>query len=319
MQTCWILPMVGSETPSKEIHRIALICTYFGSWPQWIPAFFHSCSSNTAFDWLVVTDCPVPELHSHNITFRSMSLASFNELVGAKLGFAVNKGAYAQLDFRPAYGVIFAKELEGYDFWGHCDLDVIFGDLARHLCAEKLTSFDIISSRKGQLSGHLTVWRNDENTNRLFTAVPSYRELLSDPRHVNFDEKILSAFLRGLEHGTGSGHCPRVCWADRVVVGWPELERNCRKTWRWREGKIYDSKGQEQVYLHFRTWQRTMKCTDFTMGDKPPEFRISRRGIWISSRPWRDHLLTLLPLDLYWRLPQVFLRKLRKRLARVIN
>jgi len=191
--------------------------------------------------------------------------------------------------------------------------------LARHICAEKLASFDIISSRKGQLSGHLTVWRNDETTNRLFTVVPAYRELLSDPRHVNFDEKIMSAFLQDLKHRTGSEYFPRVWWAKRVVFGWPELERNCRKTWRWREGKIYDSKGREQVYLHFRTWQRTMKCSDLNIADKPLEFRISRRGIWISNRSWRDYLLTILPLDLYWRLPQVFLRKMRKRLARVIN
>jgi hypothetical protein len=301
------------------MYRTAIICTYFGSWPRWIPAFFHSCNSNSDFDWLIVTDCAVPALHGQNITFKSMSLKTFNEFVGEKLGFVVSKGAYAQLDFRPAYGVIFAAELAGYDFWGHCDLDVIFGDLGRHLCAAKLASFDIISSRKNQLSGHLTVWRNNRDINRLFLSVPAYRELLSDPSHINFDEKIMSAYLRDLEIRSGSENCPRVCWANRVVVGWPELERNCRKTWLWREGKIYDSKGREQVYLHFRTWQRTMKCTDLNIAEKPLEFRISRRGIWISNRSWQDHLLTILPLDLYWRLPQVFFRKMRKRLARVIN
>jgi hypothetical protein len=36
---------------------------------------------------------------------------------------------YKLCDFRPAFGEIFAEELAGFDFWGHSDLDLIFGQI----------------------------------------------------------------------------------------------------------------------------------------------------------------------------------------------
>ena len=53
------------------------------------------------------------------------------------LGFDTALDAFStralKTDLRPAYGVLFEEYLDGYDFWGHCDLDVLFGRIRDHL------------------------------------------------------------------------------------------------------------------------------------------------------------------------------------------
>ena len=36
---------------------------------------------------------------------------------------------YKLCDFKPAYGFIFGEYLKEYDYWGHCDIDIVWGDL----------------------------------------------------------------------------------------------------------------------------------------------------------------------------------------------
>ena len=65
--------------------------------------------------------------------------------------------------FRPLYGMMFAEELAGYDYWGHCDTDVILGDIRKIL--DKPISEGYL---KIQLHGHLSLYHNDAYTNNVF-------------------------------------------------------------------------------------------------------------------------------------------------------
>ena len=52
--------------------------------------------------------------------------------------------------------------MKGYDFWGHCDFDLIFGNIRGIITEEILTKYDRIYDL-----GHLSLYRNtDENNNR---------------------------------------------------------------------------------------------------------------------------------------------------------
>ena len=52
------------------------------------------------------------------------------KLSSRKLGFEVYlERPYKCCDLKPAYGVIFEEYLTAYSYWGHCDFDLIFGDL----------------------------------------------------------------------------------------------------------------------------------------------------------------------------------------------
>lgn len=62
---------------------------------------------------------------------------------------------YKLCDYRKLYGAIFQDYLGNYEFWGYCDIDVIFGDLDSFISDEVLSIFDKIGTR-----GHLTLYRN---------------------------------------------------------------------------------------------------------------------------------------------------------------
>ena len=40
---------------------------------------------------------------------------------------------YKLCDYKPVYGLIFDEDLQDYDFWGHCDVDLIFGDIRKFI------------------------------------------------------------------------------------------------------------------------------------------------------------------------------------------
>ena len=295
------------------LSKIILIVPYFGSWPKWFPAFLLSCKNNNSIDWLIFTDCPFPKIVPSNVKFVNMNLDQLLKLAGDKIGFPIIKNNYSQVDLKPAYGIIFEEYIKGYDFWGHCDLDVIWGDL-RHFIAESvLQNHDIISSRKNNLSGHFNLWKNIPHINNLFKEIPEYQSMLSAENHTVFDETIMSTFLNiNLLNNTNTGKIKltweiignllalkanfaqkvldkkikpvKIYWPEQPLIDWPELDTN-PLGWYWEEGKLFDKNNIEKFYIHFMQWKSKMKSIDFEIGEYPKQFKILRRGIWSKQIP----------------------------------
>jgi len=270
--------------------KIIIIGTYFGKWPAWFPAFLFSCAKNETIEWLFFTDCDIPKVSYPNIEFKPMDLSQINNLASEKLGFRIQKWTYSQADLQPAYSVIFDEYIQGFDFWGHCDIDVVWGDIRNFITEEILKNYQIISCRKDYLAGHFTLWRNEPDTNTLFRSVPTYREALQDSKYRGLDEELISAFLR-TQLITPTENCAiKVYWPEPMVVGFIELNNN-PNGWYWDNGKIFDAKERERVYIHFQKWKSSMNHIDFQIGDQPARFNITKRGIW-SHRPPLHELLS---------------------------
>jgi hypothetical protein len=93
---------------------------------------------------------------------------------------------YKLCDFKPAYGYIFNEFLKDYDWWGYCDIDVIFSDLNKFITVEILNKYTKVLCK-----GHLTIYRNMEEVNnyfRLYHPLISYKDVFSDKKTVGFDE-----------------------------------------------------------------------------------------------------------------------------------
>lgn len=292
-----ITDLLGDHLP---MHRIGIIATYFGNWPIWFPAFLRSCETNDTIKWLIYTDCPPLSNAPSNVKFMPETMTGLNRRASKALGLEVCKNLYSQCDLRPAYGLIFAEDLAAFDWWGHCDLDVIWGDLGAVLTDAVLAGADIVSSPQGPYSprarqsvaGHLTIWRNTETVNRLYRSFPGFAEKLSSPEHFVFDETDVSVYVRRPDCQV------RMAWLDRQVIDYHDLERR-PYGWTWTDGKLHDADGQEWHYLHFMTWKRYLKRIDFQVGDSPRSFVIQRRGIWSKGIPRHEAILNRLGLD-YW-------------------
>lgn len=211
-----------------------------------------------------------------------------NDLASKKLGFCVRKESYSQVDLQPAYGVIFEEFIKGYDFWGHCDIDVVWGDIREFLSDEILRDFDIISFRKDFTAGHFTLWRNVLEINSIFKSIPDFRILFSCPGHHNFDENIISSHLKRLS--AGSAFQPRIYWPENLVIWFAGTTNPVG--WYWRDGKVFDASHRERIYVHFQAWKDSIQNIDFEIGDEPETFGFNWTGIF-SRRPSLFHKLVV--------------------------
>lgn len=110
--------------------RICLLIPYFGRWPFWMPFFLRTCKRNADIDWLFFSDCGVPDDLPNNVRIIPISFADYCQLVSERLGISFKPdNPYKLCDIKPALGHIHADHLDGFDFWGFSDIDLIYGDL----------------------------------------------------------------------------------------------------------------------------------------------------------------------------------------------
>lgn len=166
--------------------KIAMIVCWMGKLPEYFSLWEYSCSKNSDYDFLIFTDHPQDSKYE-NVKFIDFSLSDFNKLATTKLNIEIDvKKAYKLCDFRPAYGVIFSDYLKEYDFWGHCDIDQIFGLIRNFISDDILNQYDKINK-----NGHFVLYRNSEKMNNLFKesgALFDYNYVFESNENFAFDE-----------------------------------------------------------------------------------------------------------------------------------
>jgi hypothetical protein len=167
---------------------VAITARYFGTpLPGNFQFWLDSCGYNTKFDWLFFTDADTSHYSiPANVHIRPMSLDGLTERLSAALGLKITTDRpYKVCDYRPIFWVLLRHE-RPYDFWGHCDLDMTFGDLGRFVTAELLAKYDKLFA-----CGHLTLYRNCPEANEMFRRAHrniDWRDVLTDTRNRGFDE-----------------------------------------------------------------------------------------------------------------------------------
>ena len=276
--------------------NIALVITWFGPLPFWMPAFVLSCRYNPSITWMIFSDSPPPEGLPDNVKFMPMSMDEFNRRASTKLGFKIcltPAFAYKLCDLKIMYGCIFENELHDFDFWGCCDMDVVWGDIRLFVTPEILANYDVITSRIGRISGHFCLFRNEQKWSQLFRRIPDVVALAKDgERCRRIDENGLTDLLQGYKNSSlrrfwtrrfKSLPLPRVYW-DQVLTTSGKHQRQMLADptlyMRWRDGKTYGVSGEQMMYLHFHSIRKDMHEIDFSQTDSPREFVITKMGIF---------------------------------------
>ena len=117
---------------------VCFVIPYFGKeFPNYFSHFLKSARWNNTVDFIFFTDIP-GQINFENIKFIAFNLDQFNSLASEKLNIDVNiSEGYKLCDFKPAYGFLFRELVEGYDFWGHGDVDVIYGNIRNFISDER--------------------------------------------------------------------------------------------------------------------------------------------------------------------------------------
>jgi len=171
-------------------HKVALIQPYFGALPNYFELALQSYGFNSDFDWHIFTDDRSHHEYPSNVFVTHTTLPRLRERFQQHFAFPLAlERPYKLCDYKPLYGHLFSEYLQGYDFWGHFDPDIIFGRISRFVPDELYENYDKIFDK-----GHFALYRNTPEVNLLYRArVPhcvNYKVVLSSRRNWAFDERV---------------------------------------------------------------------------------------------------------------------------------
>lgn len=174
--------------------KIALILPYFGRFDTLFPLWLESCRYNADIDWLLFTDDRRDFHYPVNVKVHYMEFSDLQERVQSLYDFPIALATpYRLCNFKPAYGEIFENYLGGYDAWGFCDNDMLYGRLMDNMPKSYNSLFKI-----GHY-GHASFVANSYKSRRLYRFADAYKIALGTPRPLFFDE---GTFMQILEkHG----------------------------------------------------------------------------------------------------------------------
>lgn len=170
------------------MYKIRLISCYFGELQSEFYLWLNSCRYNKSIDFLFVTDQEIStDICPPNVKIMVTTLKNIKDKADMIFNFNVELNTpYKLCDYKVAYGLIFHKELEQYDFWGYCDSDMVLGNIRKYITDEILAKYDKILPL-----GHLSIYRNTDEINRRFMRCPDimdYHEVFTSPKIFQFDE-----------------------------------------------------------------------------------------------------------------------------------
>lgn len=165
----------------KVLNKTLLIRTWVGDLPEWYLKWEVHAKKWKGFDYLVVND-------------YDFLKKRIKDKLGCELVDEVAR--YYISDFDPTFGVLFEEEIGGYDFWGHINLDCVYGRLHRYMTDEFLDDVDIFGNDPDAINGAFSLYRNVEKVNKLFYRVPFWKEILEIPKLMAFDEIHITKLLR---------------------------------------------------------------------------------------------------------------------------
>ena len=276
--------------------RIILIITYSGKFPWHFPYFLHSCRFNPTIDFIIFTDNDYPNLDlPSNLKMIPYSIGRFKAAASKALGFEVAiESGYKLCDFKPVYGFVFSNFIKEYDFWGYCDMDVIFGNIRLFMTDELLNEYDIISARHDYLTGCFALYRNNPFMRELFKQSKDYRKVFTDPRNFFFDETnfAFDAFEKGLHYSQirteveSMTHVVRRLEEENKLKAYFEFQiiEGFAGNMLWQKGSLMYRKQFEAMLYHLVRFKRKYYETIDLYRKIPDEFRIGKKKIYQTKR-----------------------------------
>ena len=242
-------------------YSICVIGVYFGKLPAYFNLWLKSCEYNPDIDFLVITDDESDEnVFPQNVRKIKMTLNEMKALADEKLGLnTALVTPYKCCDFKVVYGNIFADYLNDYDFWGHCDFDLIFGDIRHFITDDILQKNDKIFDL-----GHLAIYRNTDKVKEYYKLPGGrhdYIKVFTSAVSYAFDERNC---IYQIYKTNNLPMFDKIIYLDiysiytrfKVVHG---IKNYKHQVFYWENGKVfraYKNKKSifydEFVYIHFK-------------------------------------------------------------------
>lgn len=202
------------ETAQAEQYaRIGIILPYFGTFPNYFPLFLESCRWNPTVDWLIYTDSDKAYDYPDNVKVHKTTFEAFRARLQEAYDFPISlETPYKLCDYKVTYGDTLQSDLKDYDFWGHCDCDLIFGNIRKFITREVTDQYFRILN-----CGHLILYRNIPEVNNYYRTQTyiDYKVILRSSKNHSFDEwpGISECWLRD-----GKPSFDKLCFDDIIIM-----------------------------------------------------------------------------------------------------
>lgn len=144
--------------------KAVLIIPYFGKKPNYFNLWLKSAEKNPDYTFFIYSDLDLNVSKNSNVKVKNISFCELQKRIKNLFGEDIKiKNPYKLCDYKPAYGLIFKDDIVDFDFWGFCDIDLIFGDLNHFISDEIFDNYD-----KLFFHGHFCLFRNCKKMNYLF-------------------------------------------------------------------------------------------------------------------------------------------------------
>ena len=269
---------------------ICVLTAYFGTFPHYFCLWLKTCERNSQIDFFVFSDATYKDRLPDNVKIIPMTLARMKQLACKHMQMEVSlERPYKCCDYKPLYGTIFKEYICGYEYWGHCDIDLMFGDIYSFLVKNDYRKYD-----KFLPLGHLCFYRNTEKVNAYYKLPGSkngdYNEVFTTDASFWFDE------LGGIQQIYMTNNLPNFTkrlFADishrhrrftlSTQCSLSEKDKNYRhQVFFWEDGKVYRTYiqhghmfSEEYMYIHFK--KRPNFEVNFDV-DKVNSFFITSKG-----------------------------------------
>lgn len=310
--------------------NVCVIGVYFGRFPNYFPVWLKSCEYNKNVDFYIITDNDLTDVPV-NVRVVTMKLSEMKSLAEKKLGMQITLDTgYKCCDYKPVYGLIFEDYVKQYDYWGHCDFDMVFGDLTYFFEKYHMEQYD-----KFLPLGHLAFFRNTVECNQRYCEIPqqgnSYQYSFSVPNTTQFDEL---GGINAIYDEKGYPFFKKRIFAD-ISYGWKRIKLAEKykdsddlnypyQLFYWEKGKagrayIQNGKFHYEPYMYIHIKKRKMKDIAFDI-KKADAFYITSDELIV--RDTKEIInkklikeLNPYPGALYEWFEYKYLRRLRGKLA----
>lgn len=143
--------------------KICLINIWMGPFHNFFPLWYLTASKNATIDFYIISDNK-GYIDKENLHFIYMNLKVLKSRIQSLFPFRIKLNSpYKLCDYKPVWGLAFPELVKDYDYWGHCDCDLIFGNIREFISEEMLSRYDKILD-----AGNFVLYRNTKEMRQLF-------------------------------------------------------------------------------------------------------------------------------------------------------
>jgi hypothetical protein len=221
---------------------------------EWMDGFVENVQRLKDYGWYWKIFTPHDLKSKGNVEFIKMDIDEFNDRIEKATG--INPHNYIDgpgphklvSEYYPANGLIFADHAMGFDFWGHCNWDMVYGRLEKYLPDHFFDDCDIFGNDPNAINGIFSLYRNIPKVNHLFEKHPHWRDVFANiDRQYTFDEQMFTVTVReAQEEGYLRFKHAWMLQYDRQVNHKPKPDLTIKPT-----GALVDKNGEEMMLFHF--------------------------------------------------------------------